>query len=176
MRRAAVLCFLASIPAYPQEKRLITQTDLYAFQWIGSPQISPDGSQVAYTRVTVTAKHDNYDTSLWIIPSGGGSARQLTAGPHDSAPRWSPDGKTLAFVRVLDGKPPTPQIFLLPMQGGEARALTDMPKGAGAAVWSADGKNIAFTSSTKSADFDKKEEEKSDVRVITKAAYRDNSE
>jgi acylaminoacyl-peptidase len=72
MRRAAVLCFLASIPAYPQEKRPITQTDLYSFQWIGNPQISPDGSQVAYTRVTVNAKHDNYDTSLWIIPSAGG--------------------------------------------------------------------------------------------------------
>jgi dipeptidyl aminopeptidase/acylaminoacyl peptidase len=105
----------------------------------------------------------------------------LTAGPRDSAPRWSPDGKTLAFIRVLDGKPPTPQIFLLPMQGGEARALTDMPKGASPAVWSADGKMIVFTSSTKAADFDKKdenkkEEEKSDVRVITKAAYRDNSE
>ena len=116
-------------------KRPITETDLYAFQWAGNPQISPDGSKIVYTLVKVTAKHDNYETALWITPANGGPARQLTAGPHDSNAQWSPDGKLLAFLRATekDGKPEPPQIYLLPMEGGEARPLTEIPKGAGEA-------------------------------------------
>jgi dipeptidyl aminopeptidase/acylaminoacyl peptidase len=182
MNRTAIAALLALTGAWGADsKRPITETDLYAFQWLANPQISPDGSRIIYTRVNVTAKHDGYETALWIIPSSGGEPRQLTAGPHDSGPRWSPDGKIVAFLRASekDGKPQPAQIFLLPMDGGDARALTDMPKGAGAPVWSPDGQFVAFTSTTLAADFDKKDakdEEKSDVRIITKAAYRLNGE
>ena len=162
-------------------KRPITETDLYAFQWAGSPQISPDGSKVVYTLVKVTAKHDNYETALWMTPATGGPARQLTSGPHDSAARWSPDGKLLAFLRATekDGKPEPPQIYLLSMEGGEARALTEIPKGAGAPVWSPDGRSLAFSSTTLAKDFEKKKDDagpESDVRVITRAEYRENGE
>ena len=163
-------------------KRLITESDLYSFQWIADPQISPDGSHVAYTHVAVSSKHDGYDTALWIIPASGGPARQLTSGPRDSGPRWSPDGKLIAFVRSSekDGKPQPAQIYLLSMEGGEARPLTEMPKSAGAPVWSPNSRLIAFSSTAIAKDFDKKkddkEEEKSDVRVITKAAYRMNGQ
>jgi dipeptidyl aminopeptidase/acylaminoacyl peptidase len=160
------------------ERRLITETDLYGFQWIAGPRISPDGSRIVYTHVVVNAKHDGYETALWIIPSGGGTARQLTSGPHDSTPQWSPDGKMLAFVRATekDGKPQPAQIYLLAMDGGEARALTDLVKGAAGPVWSPDGRTIAFSSTAAPGDFDKKKdgEEKSDVRVIVKAEYRAN--
>ena len=173
---AAALC-----PAAPQ--RPITETDLYAFRWIASPQISPDGARIVYTQVTVNAKHDNYETSLWIIPASGGAARQITAGPHDSTARWSPDGRTIAFLRApeqkdKDGKPQPPQVYLLSMEGGEARALTDLPKGASAPAWSPDGRTIAFLSTTLPKDFDKKKdgEEESDVRVIARAVYRMNGE
>lgn len=162
-------------------KRPITETDLYAFQWAGNPQISPDGSKIVYTLVKVTAKHDNYETALWITSASGGPARQLTAGPHDSAAKWSPDGKLLAFLRSTekDGKPEPPQIYLLPMEGGEARPLTEIPKGAGEPVWAPDGRSIAFSSSTLAKDFEKKKDDappESDVRVITRAEYRENGE
>jgi dipeptidyl aminopeptidase/acylaminoacyl peptidase len=162
-------------------KRPITETDLYAFQWAGSPQISPDGSKIAYTLVKVNAKHDNYETALWITPATGGQARQLTSGPHDTAQRWSPDGKTLAFLRATekDGKPEPPQIYLLPMEGGEARPLTEMPKGASNPVWSPDGRSLVFNSTTLAKDFEKKKDDappESDVRVITRAEYRENGE
>jgi len=183
MRRFWPLCalaFIATLPALSDGKRVITETDIYAFQWISNPQISPDGSRVVFTRVNVTPKHDNYDTALWIISSSGGAPRQLTSGPRDSSPRWSPDGRTLAFVRggEKDGKPQPGQIYLLSMDGGEARPLTDLPKGAGGPAWSPDGRWIAFSSTTIHDDFDKKKdkdaEEKSDVRVITRAEYRMN--
>src|SRR5260370_23321745 len=177
-RWAAILVAVTGVGA--DGKRSITETDLFAFQWIGSPQIAPDGSKVVYALVKVTSKHDDYETALWIVPANGGSPRQLTTGPHDSGARWSPDGKLLAFLRATekDGKPEPPQIYVLSMDGGEARPLTEMPKGAGDPVWSPDGRFIAFTSNALAKAFDKKKDEApdSDVRVISKAEYRDNDE
>jgi dipeptidyl aminopeptidase/acylaminoacyl peptidase len=178
--RWAVVLIAAAVFA-TDAKRPITETDLYAFQWAGSPQISPDGSKIVYLLVKVTAKHDNYETALWVTPATGGPARQLTSGPHDSDARWSPDGKLLAFLRATekDGKPDPPQIYLLSMEGGEARPLTEIPKGAGDPVWSPDGRSLAFSSTTLAKDFEKKKDDappESDVRVITRAEYRDNDQ
>jgi dipeptidyl aminopeptidase/acylaminoacyl peptidase len=170
------------------DKRTITETDLFKFVWAADPQISPDGSRVAFVRVWVNQKADRYENALWIVPASGGAARQITAGPRDSGPRWSPDGKTLGFVRSAekDGRPQPPQLYLLSLEGGEARPLTDVPRGAGGFEWSPDGKMIAFSST----DDGKKEQDKpnpenaepkdktpervSDVRVISKAVYRSN--
>src|SRR5579863_10256537 len=175
------IVLIAALALAADAKRPITETDLYAFQWIASPQISPDGSKIVYTLVKVTAKHDNYETALWIAPAAAGEPRQLTSGPHDSSALWSPDGKTLAFLRAAekDGKPEPPQIYLLPMEGGEARQLTELPKGAGGPLWSPDGRSLAFTSGTLAKDFEKKKDDaapESDVRVITRAEYRENGE
>ncbi len=171
---------IAAVALLADDKRPITQTDLYAFQWAASPQISPDASRVVFVHVTVNPKHDGYETALWMAPAAGGPPRQLTSGPRDSAPRWSPDGKTLAFVRSIekDGKAQPPQIYLLAMEGGEARPLTDSPKGAANPTWSPNGARILFSSSTTPEDFDKKKDEpaKSDVRIITRAEYRDNDQ
>jgi len=178
---AAIFAEDAKRPATENAKRPITENDLYAFQWAGSPQISPDGSKIVYTLVKVTAKHDNYETALWVTPATGGPARQLTSGPHDSSAQWSPDGKLLAFLRATekDGKPEPPQIYLLSMEGGEARAITDIPKGAGDPVWAPNGRSLAFSSATLAKDFEKKKDDaapESDVRVITRAQYRENGE
>ena len=179
----SALCAIAffAIPlAYAADtgKRSITDKDLYSFRWIADAQISPDGSRVVYTLVNVAPKHDDYETALWMIPVSGGSPRQLTAGPHDSAARWSPDGKSVAFVRVAEreGKSSGPQIYLLSMDGGDARQLTDVPKGAGVPYWAPDGRTIAFSSATLAKDFEKPAgvEPESDVRVITRAEYRRN--
>jgi dipeptidyl aminopeptidase/acylaminoacyl peptidase len=188
--RAAVLVgTLASLgvaPAGAGEKRKIAETDLYRFVWVADPRISPDGQRVAFVRVTVNAKRDGYDTALWLVPTDGSEpARAFTAGPRDSAPRFSPDGKSLAFLRATlkDGKPEPPQIHLMPVHGGEAKVLTDLPRGAGAPVWSPDGRSLAFTNSANAKDLEKKakaassegkkdDEPESDVRVITRSTYR----
>jgi dipeptidyl aminopeptidase/acylaminoacyl peptidase len=180
--RAFVCAVLAVVvlAAFPRAaaKRPITETDLYKFTWIADPQISPDGATVAFVQVTVNEKDNKYESSLYTVAAAGGTApARITGGTRDTTPRWSPDGKWIAFVRPNEKE--TPQIFLLPMRGGEARVLTDLPKGAGGPVWSPDGKTIAFTSTTVADDMKKpdpaaKPERKSDVKVVTRAIYRAN--
>lgn len=166
------LCFGVVLLAFAQ-KRSITERDLFQFNWIGDPQISPDGSHVAFVKITVNEKKDGYDTSLWSVAIRGDEPpRRLTSGNHDSSPRWSPDGKWLAFVRSPEpgssqpgagagARPSAPQLHMLPMTGGDSWNVTDLPKGVGSPVWSPDGKNIAFTSRTSPEDLVKQRREKS---------------
>src|SRR5512140_2518647 len=147
------------------QKRNITEKDLWDFVWIGDPQVSPDGARVAFVRVTVNEKKEGYNTSIWSVPMVGGEApRQLTKGDHDTAPRWSPDGKFLLFLRSTekDNKPEPPQLAILPMAGGDSFVFTDLPKGTGSPVWAPDGKSIAFTSDTNAEDLAKQEKKKSE--------------
>ena len=174
---ALIVSVMALTPA-AAAKRPITETDLYKFTWIADPQISPDAQTVAFVQVTVNEKDNKYESSLFTVPAAGGTPPvRITGGTRDTTPRWSPDGKWIAFVRPNDKD--VPQIHLLPMRGGEARALTDLPKGAGGPVWSPDGRTIAFGSTTVAEDLKKpdpaaKPERKSDVKVVSRAVYRSN--
>src|SRR6267143_4371847 len=138
--------FLATPGISQAQQRGITEKDLFSFVWVGDTQISPDGSRVAFVRVTVNEKKDGYNTAIWTVSTANGETHQITNGTRDSAPRWSPDGKYLAFVRVpeKDGRPDQPQLFMLSMAGGEAFQFTSLPRGAGGPQWSPDGKTIAF--------------------------------
>ena len=152
-------------------KRRLTPEDVLSFKNVEDAQISPDGSQVAFV-VGDSFKTDSKwaKSSIWIVETAGGTPLQLTNGPRtDSLPRWSPDGKQLAFVsdRLEDGQR---QVFVLNPHGGEASALTDVtgaipsPRGLNALQWSPDGSSLAFLKEdTESDDEKRKKEEKDDA-------------
>jgi dipeptidyl aminopeptidase/acylaminoacyl peptidase len=153
----------ATLSVFAADKRLITEKDIFDFVWIGDAQVSPDGSRVAFVRVTVNEKKEGYNTSIWMVPTAGNEApHRLTTGERDSSPRWSPDGKYLCFTRSSekDGKPEPPQLCMLSMAGGDAFIFTSMPKGAGDPKWSPDGKLILFSNSSNPEDLEKAEKKK----------------
>ena len=128
------------------EKRPIQVNDLYLLKRVAAPQISPDGTQVAYQITTVSLEKNNSITSIWVAASDGKSPpRQLTnSGKRDAHPRWSPDSKKILFESNRSG---SSQLWVLDVTlGGEATQLTDISSGAAEGIWSRDGKNVAFVS------------------------------
>ncbi|HET8776412.1 MAG TPA: hypothetical protein VFN76_02015, partial [Candidatus Limnocylindria bacterium] len=174
--------------------------DLYDLQVPTDVALSPDGRYVAFSVKAVAPGKDGYRTSLWLAPADSSEpARQLTVGSkNDTVPRWSPDGRTIAFLSdrgaVLQaggggakpGKAEAPkeggtQVWLLPFaDGGEARQLTDLPKDVEAIEWSPDGRRLVVVSTADSAEPEKKPERKPDdppapdTRLIDTLLYQFN--
>ena len=128
------------------EKRNITTADLYRIVLVEEPRISPDGHYVAWVQQQAQEFSNDYRREIWLSPTEGGAAIQLTRGGAESQPRWSPDGKSLVFVSARNS---SAQLYLLPLgaPGGEARQLTKQLRGVSQPVWSPDGRHIAFLAS-----------------------------
>jgi dipeptidyl aminopeptidase/acylaminoacyl peptidase len=127
----------------PDPRSRFTSDDLYQLGWLEDPRFSPDGRFVAYVRVTVDRSANRYRRTIWLAPTDGGPPRRFTAGTHsDIAPRWSPDGRCLAFLSTRDGD--AYQLYLIAIDGGEARQVLALPHGISAPAWSPDGRRIAF--------------------------------
>ncbi len=138
--------------------------DLYDFRIATDPNLSPDGATIAFTVQVVAPGRDGYRHSVWLVPGDGSArARQVTLGArHDSQPRFSPDGRALAFLSdrrpLFEEEPDAPkeredgtQVHLLPLDGGEARRLTDLPRGVEGFAWSPDGTRLVVRSSSRGA-------------------------
>ena len=98
----ATLAAQDATPLSGSQKRFLTEKDLFDFIWVANPQLSPDGTRVAFTRVTVDEKRTNYETSIWIAATGGKETPiRMTNGKHDAQPRWSPDGRHIILVLSL---------------------------------------------------------------------------
>lgn len=127
-----------------QQKRLITAEDLYDIQQISGTRISPDGQHVIYAVHRVDRKTEKKYSNLWIAPTDGKDpARQFTSGDqNDMHPRWSPDGQWVAFLSNRADKEKPPQIYRIPLFGGEAQQVCKIEGAIQTFSWSPDGKRL----------------------------------
>lgn len=163
------------------DKRHITAEDLNRIRVVTEVRISPAGGRIVYTVQEANTAEDKYRVNLYEVPTDGGESRPLTHGDQKNTdPVFSPDGKLLAFVSDRSGKS---QIWILPVDGGEARKVTDQPDGSiRGLAFSPDSGRLAFVFGKK--DVDEKdartEEEKKKIqraknapRVIRRMRYKE---
>jgi len=148
MKRIILIAgFVVSIfpaAALAADKRPMTVDDLFRFQRISDPQISPDGKTVAYVITTVDLQGNKTSSSIWLASTQDGKPHALTnTTKKDSHPRWSPDGQRILFESNRTGDN---QLWVIDVNGGEARQLTTISSEGGNALWSPDGNWVAFVS------------------------------
>ena len=142
---AGLLILASAVAAVAQpNSRAFTFDDLMKIRRVSDPQLSPDGRQIAYTITDVDKSANRQVTQIYLVASMGGEPKQLTTGAQSStSPRWSPDGRRLAFISDRDG---ASQIWTLDIASGQLEKISNISTGADNPVWSPDGKMMAFTS------------------------------
>jgi dipeptidyl aminopeptidase/acylaminoacyl peptidase len=116
--------------------------DLFALQAAGDPQISPDGQEIAYVREAMDIMSDKPRRTIWIVETASGAQRPMDGADGESSPRWSPDGKRLAYLGPgPDGRP---QLHVRWIAGGESGLVADLPDRPGELAWTPDSRQIVF--------------------------------
>jgi len=149
--------------------------DVYEVVNAGDPRISPDGSRVAYVVTTVDKDSSEYRSAIWVAPVDGSTEpTQFTGGAkRDASPRWSPDGRHLAFVSNRGDDKKTPMhLYVMAANGGEPRKLTDLKEGVESIAWSPDSRRIAFASRVPDEAYEEEDDRKRRPRRFRRVFHK----
>jgi len=190
---ATLVACLFGLAAAQPSRRGVTAEDYFSFEFISDPNISPDGKLVAYVLTKVDRAQNRRNSSIWMVASDGSRAPwQFTTSPQSStSPRWSPDGKSLAFLSsrpestpplappagsasAATAEPPRSQVYLLSMNGGEAKRITNLKNGVSVFRWSPDGTRFVAVSRIGPSDSKGENKDRSDVRHYKNSSYKFN--
>jgi dipeptidyl aminopeptidase/acylaminoacyl peptidase len=152
----------------------MTAEDLYRFRLATDCEISPDGQYVVFCVQRVDREDEKKFMNLWLVSTDAGEPSQFTYGDHvDSKPRWSPDGTKIAFLSDRDDED-QPQIYVIPLGGGEARRLTDMEGEFGTFEWSPSGELLVCQFRKKDAEATEREqvEKKKELGIVARRLQR----
>lgn len=171
--RGALLALL--VPAALAAQRPMTPDDIAALKQVSDAQISPDGKWVAYVVSVVDPAQNAVNSDVYLVSASCPARCQpvrLTSSPKaDAQPRWSPDGRWIAFVSAREDRP---QIWLIRPTGGEAEKLTDSKTPVQVIQWSPDGKRIAFLAPRPATADEEKREKAKDDAIVVDRDYRMN--
>ena len=137
------LALITHLTATAQLKPSFSRMDVFGLEWVGNPQISPDGTQIVYERKGMNIMQDRRQSRLWITNANGAGHEKLTPNDVDeSSPAWSPDGSRIAYISSTDEGA---ELFVYWIKTGRLSRLTQLERSPRGLSWSPDGQQIAFS-------------------------------
>ena len=148
--------------------------EVYELTSVSEPRISPDATRVAYVVTSIDRDSNEYRGAIWVAPlDASAEPRRFTSGERrDTTPRWSPDGRWLAFVSNRGDEKTQPQLYVIAAEGGEARKLTDSKEGVEAVTWSPDSTRIAFAMRSRDEAYEDEDEKDRRPRRFTRVFHK----
>jgi dipeptidyl aminopeptidase/acylaminoacyl peptidase len=181
LRYVGLLAIALTMTTSGAAQRPVEARDLLRIREVSDPQLSPDGAWVAYSVSTADTAADKRDTDVWMSRWDGKRSVRLTySKDRERSPRWSPDGRYLAFLSSREDPREVEQVWLLDRTGGEAERVTDLPGGVSDFAWSPDGSRLALIASDPTPDQLAEERDSSKKRprpiVITRYRFKYDEE